>query len=192
MDRKAKRNKELYTATVLIRSGTQVQDLMTGALYWIEKDSHYSAWYQTEKMQWFYWTLFFKTPDGRETVAKVRRDKATIKSGTLRFCHRDVIQKRTARIIRSHSFEHMRIPPPPRIKKTDRNREVLSEEWKAVYQSLCNLERNIYIKRPWTENRRLSYLEYKKRREEQKRLAAENQNPGVSPESEDEETPGQA
>lgn len=188
MDRKAKRNKEIYTATILLRSGTQVQDLMTGALYLIEKDSYYSAWYQTEKMQWFYWTLFFKASDGRETVAKVRRDKATIKSGTLRFCHREVIQKRTAKIIKSHSFQHMRIPPPPKIKKEDRHRESLTEEWKAVYQSLCNLERNMYIQRPWTENRRLSFLEAKKKREEQRRLAEEEKLKAIQI-AEDGETP---
>ena len=171
MDRKASRNKEIYTATILISSGTQVQDLMTGALFLIEKDTYYSAWYQKEKMQWFYWTIFFKDPHGRETVAKIRRDKAVIKQGTFRLSVRDVMQKKTAKIIKAHSFQHMRIPPPPNIKKSDQKREVLTEEWKGMYQSLCELERNMYIKRPWTENRRISYQATRKRKDEEKRIA---------------------
>lgn len=189
MDRKAKRNKEICTATIFISSGTQVQDLMTGALFLIEKDSYYSAWYQKEKMQWFYWTIFFKDPKGRETVAKVRRDKATIKPGTFRLCLRDVMQKKTAKIIKAHSFQHMRTPPPPSIKKSEQSKETCPQEWKSIYQSLCELERNMYIKRPWTENRRLSYQEMRKRKEEERRIAREKEEEMKSNQAlEDEET----
>lgn len=189
MDRKAKRSKEICTATILISSGNQVHDLMTGALFLIEKDTYYSAWYQKEKMQWFYWTIFYKDPLGRETVAKIRRDKATIKPGSFRLCLRDSIQKKTAKILKAHSFEHMHIPPPPTIKKSDKRREVLTEEWKAVYQSLCELERNMYIKRPWTENRRISYQAIRKRKDEEQRIAkAEAEDLKVNKALEDEET----
>jgi len=191
MDRKAKRNKEIFTATIFLSSGTQVQDLMTGALFLIEKDSYYSAWYQKEKMQWFYWTLFFKTPDGRETVAKVRRDKATMKPGTFKLSNRDAMQKKTAKIIKSHSFQHMRLPPPPNLKKGEQKRETCPDEWKNIYQSLCELERNKYIKRPWTENRRLSFEEKKKQKEEEKRLAQEEADSKANQALEDGETPGQ-
>ena len=176
MDRKAKRSKEIYTATVLISSGTQVQDLMTGALFLIEKDTHFSAWYQKEKMQWFYWTIFFKDPKGRETVAKVRRDKATIKPGTFRLCARDVMQKKTAKIIKAHSFQHMRTPPPPPINKKQQPKETCPQEWKNIYQSLCELERNMYIKRPWTDNRKASYQAARKRKEEERLFAQEKEN----------------
>lgn len=40
-----------------------------------------------------------------------------------------------------------------------------------MYQSLCELERNMYIKRPWTENRRISYQATRKRKDEEKRIA---------------------
>ena len=66
MDRKAKRNKEVHTAKVILLAGTQVRDLMTGESFFVPKKTEYFGWYLPEKFQWFYWNLFFTDPSHNE------------------------------------------------------------------------------------------------------------------------------
>lgn len=150
MDRKAKRNKEVHTAKVYLLAGTQVRDLMTGESLFTAKDGEYFGWYLPEKFQWFYWNLFFKDEKGKERLVMVRRDKATIKSGTHRTCHREIIQAKMQKILRTGIFNsHTRLPLPPKAK--EKRLEVCPKEWKELYQSFHTLIEDKHTRRPWSE-----------------------------------------
>lgn len=150
MDRKAKRNKEVHTAKVILLAGTQVRDLMTGESFFVPKKTEYFGWYLPEKFQWFYWNLFFTDSSGKERLVMVRRDKATMKSGTHRTCHREVMQNKMKKVLRAGLFNNnTRLPLPP--KEDEKRIEVCPKEWKELYQSFHSLIEDKHTRRPWSE-----------------------------------------
>ena len=152
MDRKAKRNKEVHTATIKLLAGTRVSNLLSGLVFITPKTCDCSAWYLVEKGQWFYWTVFYTNDMGEECLIMVRRDFVTIKPGTHLLSSRVKVQQKMDKILKNNTLEHMRLPRPPKKPTEIKNiKETCPQEWKRMYTQFNTLACNRFFSRPSTE-----------------------------------------
>ena len=184
MDPKEKRNKEVHTATVFIPAGTKVRHLQTGELVYIPEDTQAFGWYLLEKMQWFYWTVFLNDGIRGEYLAMVRRDMVSMKSGTHRVVHREVVQKRMQKILKKNSLDNAVLPLPPKPQKPIKTKvEYLEPEWKDMYLKLFAMSTSMYGSRvSWTEERREKFIASMRKTLEQKLSEKEAAKKPMTPE----------